>query len=232
MPPLHDQFIRRYATWILLRTILGSGQMSYADTVSQLLIDAQILTAIRNTRYLRERGPVLKIGNKELLWEYAKNDKDHHCFVQMLRISPDTFEILHHLIKDDPVFYNNSNNPQAPVEEQLGVTLFRLGRFGNSAGVMDVAREFGIAEGSVLNYTNRCFTAIENIHDLFVRPLTEEEKEKEKQWIDAEIGFQGTWREGYLMYDGTIVVIFQKPGKDGDTYFTRKSNYGFNLQVC
>jgi len=33
------------------------------------------------------------------------------------------------------------------------------------------------------------------------------------------------------MYDGTIVVLFAKPGIDGDAYFTRKSNYGLNLQV-
>ena len=33
------------------------------------------------------------------------------------------------------------------------------------------------------------------------------------------------------MYDGTIVVLYTKPGLNGDAYFTRKSNYGLNLQV-
>ncbi len=33
------------------------------------------------------------------------------------------------------------------------------------------------------------------------------------------------------MYDGTIVVLYARPGLDGDAYYTRKSNYGLNLQV-
>lgn len=34
------------------------------------------------------------------------------------------------------------------------------------------------------------------------------------------------------MYDGTIVVLHAKPGLNGDAYYTRKGNYGLNLQVC
>ena len=34
------------------------------------------------------------------------------------------------------------------------------------------------------------------------------------------------------MYDGTIVVLYARPGLDGDVYYTRKCNYGLNLQVC
>lgn len=45
------------------------------------------------------------------------------------------------------------------------------------------------------------------------------------------MGFVGGWREGWLMYDGTIVVIYQKPGLNGDAYYTRKANYGLNVQV-
>lgn len=33
------------------------------------------------------------------------------------------------------------------------------------------------------------------------------------------------------MYDGTIVVLYPRPGLDGDAYYTRKSNYGLNLQM-
>ncbi|KIK36835.1 hypothetical protein CY34DRAFT_26218 [Suillus luteus UH-Slu-Lm8-n1] len=58
-----------------------------------------------------------------------------------------------------------------------------------------------------------------------------EEKEVEKSWIDDQLKFQGTWREGWVMYNGTIVVLHTKPGLNGDAYYTRKSNYGLNLQV-
>jgi hypothetical protein len=33
------------------------------------------------------------------------------------------------------------------------------------------------------------------------------------------------------MYDGTIVVLYKRPGLDGDAYYTCKSNYGLNVQV-
>ena len=65
-----------------------------------------------------------------------------------------------------------------------------------------------------------------------MRPLTSDEKEVEKRWVDQHLGFQGTWRDGWVMYDGTIVVLYSRPGLNGDAYFTRKSNYGLNLQVC
>ncbi|KAF7319715.1 DDE Tnp4 domain-containing protein [Mycena kentingensis (nom. inval.)] len=146
-------------------------------------------------------------------------------------MTPYCFDILLELICDHPVFTNNSNNPQAPVEEQLAVTLYRLGQYGNGASVQDIARIAGCSEGSVENFTNRVFTAIKSLHDLFVRPLTEEEKEKEKEWIEESIGFGGLWREGWIMYDGTIVPLFAKPALNGQGYYTRKSNYGLNVQI-
>lgn len=110
------------------------------------------------------------------------------------------------------MFHNNSNFPQAPVAYQLAVTLFRLGRFGNGASVQDIARDAGICEGSVIMYTERCFKAILALHGMFVRPLIAEEREREKCWIDKQMGFKGAWRDGWVMYDGTIVVLYQRPG--------------------
>lgn len=95
----------------------------------------------------------------------------------------------------------------------------------------DTARVAGASEGSVENFTECCFKAIEDLHDLFVWPLTSEEKEVEKWWMDEHLGFSATWREGWVMYDGTIVVLYKKPGANGDAYYTWKSNYGLNTQV-
>lgn len=106
-----------------------------------------------------------------------------------------------------------------------------MGRYGNGASVEDIAQQAGCAEGSVENYTARCFTAIESLHDLLVRKLTLVEKEVEKKWIDEHIGFRGKMREGWVMYDGTIVVLYKKPGLNGDAYYTKKGNYGLNVQV-
>ena len=69
------------------------------------------------------------------------------------------------------------------------------------------------------------------MHNAFVCLPTAAEKEWEKCWIDEHLGFKGTWREGWVMYDGTIVPLYAKPAVNGEAYFTRKSNYGLNLQV-
>uniref|UniRef100_A0A0W0FAB8 DDE Tnp4 domain-containing protein n=1 Tax=Moniliophthora roreri TaxID=221103 RepID=A0A0W0FAB8_MONRR len=89
----------------------------------------------------------------------------------------------------------------------------------------------GISEGSAVNYTNCCFDAIESLHDIFVWPLTGEEKELEKKWMEDHLGFGGLWWEGYLMYDGTIVVLYAQPGLNGSGYYTRKANYRLNIQI-
>lgn len=107
-----------------------------------------------------------------------------------------------------------------------------MGRYGNGVSVTDVANWAGVSEGSVENYTSQCLTAIESLQKRFVWQLSAEEKEVEKRWVENEIGFSGgLWREGWAMYDGTIAVLFRCPEQHGDAYFTRKSNYGLNVQV-
>jgi hypothetical protein len=134
------------------------------------------------------------------------------------------------MIEDHPIFRSHSPKPQAPVEYQLAVTLFRLGRYGNGASVQEIARQAGISEGTVEAYTARCFTAILAHHDTFCCKPTAAEIEVEKKWIEKEAGVP-EWREGWLIYDGTIVNLFCKPGLHGDAYFTRKMNYGLNVQI-
>lgn len=217
---------------MLLRDLLAPGDSdNIEDTFQNLNTDIKSILAIKNTRYLRGRHPLMKLGNLNLAWEYAQSAYHHKHFLNMLRVSPEVFDTLLLLINDDPVFQNNSTSPQAPIRTQLAVTLYRMGRFGNGASVEDVARTAGCSPGAVEKYTERCFKAINGLHNLFVRPLTTTEKEREKQWVDAQLGFVGMWREGWVMYDGTIVVLYAKPGLNGDAYYTRKGNYGLNVQV-
>uniref|UniRef100_A0A0W0FI44 DDE Tnp4 domain-containing protein n=1 Tax=Moniliophthora roreri TaxID=221103 RepID=A0A0W0FI44_MONRR len=39
------------------------------------------------------------------------------------------------------------------------------------------------------------------------------------------------WCEGYMMYDGTIVVLYCQPSHQGQGYYTYKANYGLNVQI-
>lgn len=205
--------------------------MDMLEAMNQLTVDLGMLDLIRTTRYLNPRITVTKCGQLDLLMDFAANPLLHGHFIDMVRVSPFMFQAYLSLIGNDPVFVNNSNNGQAPVEVQLAVTLYRMGRFGNANSVKDVARICGISEGSVEIYTERCHQAIERLQPLFVRPLTDEEKEQEKQWIDQHLGFRALWREGYIMYDGTIVVLYERPTQGGTSYYTRKANYGLNAQV-
>jgi hypothetical protein len=233
MPPisLHKEVLTAYLIFMAMRNIFTPFR-NLEEACRQFDLDLQAITIILETRYLNgNRHPVPKAGNLHLAWEFAQNPADHHRFVSMLRVTPNIFHVILSLIEHHPVFVNHSNNEQTAVEKQLAVTLYRMGRSGNAAAVEEIARIAGCGEGSVENYTNRCFTAIEALHDLFIRKLTREEKEVEKEWVDENLGFQGLWREGYLMYDGTIVVLFRKPGLNGDAYYTRKGNYGLNVQV-
>jgi hypothetical protein len=198
--------------------------------VHNLQLDISVLLTLIQTRYLNGCPRVLKAGNLHLAWEYAKDPATYNHFVSMLRVTPESFEYLTRLIEDHPVFQSNSPKAQAPVEYQLAVTLFRMGRYGNGAGVRDIARQAGISEGAVEAFTARCFVAILAQHDTFCCKPTQAEIEVEKQWIEDQIGVP-EWRDGWLMYDGTIVVLFKKPGLHSDAYFTRKMNYGLNVQI-
>jgi len=202
------------------------------NLAQQLNIDINCILAICQTRYLQGRSPVLKSGTLHLAWEYAQSPSDHHRFINMLCVSPEVFQVILSLIEDHPVFSNNSNHPQELVKVQLGVTLYRMGRYGNGASLEDIAHVAGCSEGAVELYTQRCFRAMDAVHNAFVCLPTAVEKEWEKCWIDERLGFRGTWQEGWVMYNGTIVPLYAKPAVNGEAYFTCKSNYGLNLQVC
>ena len=211
---------------------MGNIEEQAALLAANLLVDLEILHAIRNTRYLLPRTPIPKHSNLYLVEEYSRDVLFQDRFESMLRVSPYVYEVLVNLISNHTVFQNQSHSQQTPVWIQLAITLYRLGHYGNAASVRNIAHNFGFSEGAIEKFTQRCFTALESLHNGVVRRLTREEKEVEKQWIDAHVGFRGLWREGWVMYDGTIVVLHERPGFNGDAYFTRKSNYGLNVQVC
>ncbi|KAF8142833.1 hypothetical protein K438DRAFT_1994543 [Mycena galopus ATCC 62051] len=218
-----EQVKQTYLTHSILWDTLAppddDAGLALDEILANLTADIVALRAIDQTRYLRERNHIPKAGNLHIAWEYAQDPSLHPEFVKLLRVSPLVFNVIL-LIKDHPVFHNNSNVPQTPVDVQLPVVLYRLGRYGNAASVEDVARVAGIGVGTVELFTDRCFAAIESLHNQFIRQLTPGEKELEKRWIDEHLGFVSLWREGWVMYNGTIVVLYAKPGLNGEGYYT------------
>jgi len=154
----HSQVMWTYLTHMVLRDILLPPDDDIEQPSENLQFDLTVLEAIRATRYLRGRPEVAKCGNLHLAWEYAQDPHNHKHFINMLRVSPHVFDFTLTLIKDHPVFFNNSHVPQTPVNVQLAVTLYRMGRFGNGASLEDIAR----TEGSVEEFTDCCFEAMES----------------------------------------------------------------------
>ena len=177
--PLHERFRRMYIFFMIMWDFL-TPLNDLKELCNQFDLDMWILQEIRTTHYLWGCSPVPKLGNINLAWEYAQSLADHHCFINMLCVSPDVFDVILSFIHDNPVFYNNSNNPQAPVQTQLAVILYCLGQYGNGASLEDVMQTAGILEGSVENYTNHCIDAIEDLHNIFVWPLMGGEGSREE----------------------------------------------------
>jgi hypothetical protein len=159
-----------------------------------------------------------------------KNSRPDH-FRQALRVSPMTFDKMVERFADDPVFFNNLNQPQMPVEDQLAIALYRFGHNGNAASLQSVANWAGVGKGTVTLATRRVMTALlraDFMHEV-IRMPNNAEKEAAKQWVEEHSC--AAWRDGWCFVDGTLVPLASRPHWYGPSYFDRKSNYSLNVQV-
>ncbi|KAJ7660894.1 hypothetical protein DFH06DRAFT_988592 [Mycena polygramma] len=154
---------------------------------------------------------------------------DH--FRQNLRVSPRTFDKLVAALEEDPVFFNNSNQAQLPVEQQVAVALYRFGHDGNAASIQAVANWAGLGKGTVHLITRRVMTAVlrPEFMQRAVHLPTDEEKERAKRWVQKH-SFKG-WRNGWCFVDGTLIPLDQRPNWYGESYYDRKCHYSLNFQV-
>ncbi|KAA1480073.1 hypothetical protein DENSPDRAFT_789902, partial [Dentipellis sp. KUC8613] len=152
-------------------------------------------------------------------------------FRKELRVSPRTFDRLVERLIQDPVFSNSSQNEQMPVEDQVAITLFRFGHFGNGASITRVSRWAGYATGTVALATRRVMTAVlrQDFMRSVVRLPTAAEKREAKKWV-AKHSVPG-WRNGWCLVDGTLVPLYDRPFWYGQSYFDRKKNYSLNIQI-
>ncbi|KAJ3835266.1 hypothetical protein F5878DRAFT_543516 [Lentinula raphanica] len=182
-------------------------------------------------RYLRPRNRYRRPpGHLRHILDVWKTDQPDQ-FRENLRVMPQTFDDLVADIEDDLVFMNSSQNEQIPVSDQLAITLYHFGHFGNGANLQQVANWSGYSKGLVRLATKHVMTAL--LHPDFVRravhPPTTDEKEEAKVWVEGHSC--KAWRNGYCMVDGTLVVLAERPYWFGESYFDRKCNYSLNFQV-
>ncbi|TFY79482.1 hypothetical protein EWM64_g4525 [Hericium alpestre] len=137
-------------------------------------------------------------------------------FRQQLRVTPYTFDRL---------------VDKMPVEWQVAIVLYRFGRYGNGASLLDVAAWAGIGEGTVVDVTRRVITALlrQELVNEAVRFPTDGEKESAREWVEKHSC--RAWRNGFYFVDGTLVPLYERPNWYGESYFDRKCNYSLNIQI-
>ena len=132
----------------------------------------------------------------------AHPDKFH----EELQVTPLTFNAIVAVISQDPIFQNNSNNTQTPVEEQLAITLYWFGHDGNAASLQSIANWAGSGKGTVLLVTQWVMAAIlrTEFMDEAVHFPTAEEKEAEK-WVHKHLC--KAWHDGWCFVDRTLMPL-------------------------
>ena len=110
---------------------------------------------------------------------------------------------------------------------QLQVVLQRLGCDGNGVSVGRMARLAVFSVGTVCKFTDRVFTALLRLRKRVISWPKEDERHRLSAYMRAKYGIPG----GILIIDGTPAVFYQRPGVDGEVYWTRKCHYAMNLQL-
>ncbi|EIN11626.1 hypothetical protein PUNSTDRAFT_24969, partial [Punctularia strigosozonata HHB-11173 SS5] len=211
----------------------SSGSSEQADDyqpLSQLYL--RELAAIQASRYMNEREAIIKTPeNIQLLLHQYKVDFPD-IFRSFTGISPACFDNILCCIGTDPAFHNNSNNPQMPVDQQLAIALYRFRHFGNAVSVLKVALWAGVSVGTVIGVTKHVMAAVcgdSGLRHGAIAFPDAEAKEKAKSWVET-MSCSG-WRDGWLMVDGTLIPLYERPAFFGNTWYDRKSNYSMNLQL-
>jgi hypothetical protein len=187
----------------------------------------ELLHYVTTTRVLLEGPPIPKSSQLDLLEHWRVHSPDR--FRRKLRVEPGTFDCLVRLIEDNPVFSNDSNCPQLPVDLQLKVFLFRAGHYGNAASPEDTAQWVGLSVGGVEKCTDRVVVALLSHHDAAIHFPNTDEKEAAKAFVEECTCPE--WRDGSLVVDGTKFALFQRPGLHGDAWFDKDGEYSISCQV-
>ncbi|KIJ48820.1 hypothetical protein M422DRAFT_247179 [Sphaerobolus stellatus SS14] len=183
----------------------------YMDTPFSTTI-LETIHKLQEKRYLQQRIAIHKSGAllHLVLGEYKAVRPG--LFRIYLRVTPATFDTIIANLRDNPVFHNNSENEQLPVEIQVAVALHRFGHFGNAASIQKVGIWAGLGFGMVDLVTRRVMAAV--CDPIFCKRvmkwLDAAIKEKAMMWVEARSC--PAWRKGWCMYD-------------------RKSNYSLNVQM-
>jgi hypothetical protein len=206
---------------MMLLTLLKHGDVNSAD-FEELLTFRSTVQAIR---YLDLRKQIRRDREMEALLKRMTPAQ----FKLYARMDLASFVAILANIEADDVFKTPNNlKKQAPVWCQFWVVLQRLGCSGNGASIGHIGFQSGFSTGSVHAFTKRVFIAVLKLkREVIYWPDAAERAELSAR-MKIKYGLEGA----VLDWDGTQVVLAQKPAHQGEVYWTRKCQYAMNLQLC
>ncbi|KAF8235113.1 hypothetical protein L208DRAFT_1258673, partial [Tricholoma matsutake] len=187
----------------------------------------EFVHTIETTRILHPAPPIPKNSQLQLLDHWRLHSPE--CFCCKLCVEPQTFDSLLSLIKDHPIFHNNSNNDQLAIHIQLSVFLFHAGHYGNASSPEDTAQWAGISVGGVEKCTDCVIVALLSFHDEAIHLPDAAEKESSKSYVDEAVCPE--WQGGFLLADGSKFPLYQCPGLHGDAWFDKDGAYDIDCHV-
>ncbi len=141
------------------------------------------------------------------------------------RLCQQTFLVALGLIADDPIFHNNSHNPQRPAGIQLYCYLVTIAHEGTGESLRIIAGDLKLGHGTITSYFHRVCQALLNKKDDFIKWPS-----AAKRQADSAQSMQDCGLYSFGIIDGTHVYFSQAPAVDAHNFFTRKKvlfNYFF-----
>ncbi|EFP74159.1 uncharacterized protein PGTG_00115 [Puccinia graminis f. sp. tritici CRL 75-36-700-3] len=221
--PLVNFRLRRLA--IELHEYLKKKNLDKSKRQVSLLV--QLIDQLSSAQYTVPRIPWPWVATISRTYEVLIGTTED-VFMIYARMSRKSFFSLADTIKNHPVFHNNSNKPQAPVEMQLIVALSNLGLYGNGGSPHVLGQYYNISPGSVENYTNCCmFAIIETLEKKHVYWPNTQQRANVTATLAGKTVFDGCI--GFA--DGTIFPLASAPTKHKEDYWMRKMVYAVNSLI-
>ncbi|XP_064460399.1 uncharacterized protein LOC135370547 [Ornithodoros turicata] len=152
-----------------------------------------------------------------------RDSGDVQSFVLYFRMTPDVFDYLHDLVKDDLTKQHVVREPLSSYE-RLALTFRYL---SSGMAFKDVAMAYRVGIETAREAVHLTCTALWNrLKDLYMMPPSESE------WQDTAQGFGERWNFPNCLgaVDGKHVRIVA-PNKSGSTYFNYKGTYSIVLMA-
>ena len=147
-------------------------------------------------------------------------------FLFMFCLRHESFFKFVEMIQNDPIFHKRKFKKARPVEHQLLVFLYRIGREGVGASLNSLSTFFKIGKGSIRNYIKNCLKAILKLQHQTIYWPSQSERDEMKQRLMAT-GF----RHCVGIIDGTLVCLDRRPAHHHECYYSRKSDYSINCTI-